>query len=1264
MPSGPPSRLYAWVYLARKYAELLVRLPFIGIWYIPKSNRPYPGWSWGRALLVYVANFTWEIPYRTGRLLDRDINREVPAKECMGTKFMWIQPVPEHFIQGEIKGYAESAKVKPCRIPAYGFGDWGQEKLLHARDSEKIVMHCHGGAYVSRTAHPEDLTAGVSKGIVKFSKPTISRTLSIEYRLSSSAPWPSKWPFPTGLIDALSGYHYLINTLGFKPQNIIISGDSAGGNLVLGLVRYLRDNPQIGLPLPGGLLLVSPWCDLGETHLHQRPDGLSVKNHDRRSDFIAGDWISSDSTLRYGIRSFLGSHLSPTDARKNPYISPASLDLDEQIVATMFDNFPRTYLVYGEAEILVDENRTLYERMVRNVGPDRIVKDEVPDAMHDVFALEIWEPEYSEAHRRIVIRGTDGPSLSQCARNLWDIPARMRKMEPEKVQVTTIENKSVRSLSLDSRPKATWSEEEERRLIRKLDWRILPVVIIFVRGAQLTVGVVDRTNVGNAKVAGLEKDIGLVGYQYNIGLSIFYITYALSEVPSNLLLKRIGADKWIPILVTGFGLVCFCTTFIRNFAGFMVVRALLGLWEGGMMPGVTFYLSTYYKRHELVFRIGIFVSASSLSGAFGGLLASGLLKIPQLKGIPSGAWRNIFEGAITMALGLAAFHFLPGPAERTKFLNEREKMIAIQRLMQDEDNGNTAGSQAAKGDSWWRAFKSLNTWICAICFLLNNMTVQGISLFMPTLLKGMGYSTIQSQLRTVPPYVVASVFSIAIAYGSFRSGRRGMWLLFIVPLVITGLAILLGTSNSQANYAGVFLIAMGAFPQGPILLSWATNNSAPNTVRAVSSALVVAIGTMGPIVTSWIYLPSDSPRYPIATGVQVGAQGAFFILASILILHNIRENRRRARGERDYRLNASEEEVARLGSLHPSFRLATPSRRRSGDSPPSKTESITRRSPAPNAALAPQATSPILLHRLLVLSLLSALVGGGTIYSIVNNTYKDTSDPLLAHLPHHLADYSYFARKSNIFNQLFVKKAWGWTSGAFFALWFTSPGHLRKPGRVVEWLTATGIWALFTMWFFGPSLFHRLASASGAQCVVFLPPSPDASSNIVNVPVEFCQQHTPVSPSTHPALFASNFVLSRLAGTHSLDPNWRAVPTLYSGHDISGHMFLLTMSIFFLAEQISLSLPLLYPSLEPVPGTVRHRASFLHEVVVKASGALLGIWFLMSLTTAVYFHTPFEKATGFLAGLLAAYIIKLPVPILSRAPPPAPPIVALDKPEI
>ncbi|KAG8705675.1 hypothetical protein FRC11_008862, partial [Ceratobasidium sp. 423] len=309
---------------------------------------------------------------------------------------------------------------------------------------------------------------------------------------------------------------------------------------------------------------------------------------------------------------------------------------------------------------------------------------------------------------------------------------------------------------------ASWTKEEEDRLVRKL------------------ANFIDRTNIGNAKVAGLEKDIGLVGYQYNIGLSIFYITYALSEA------------------------------FVKNFAGFMAVRTMLGICEGGMMPGLAFYLSTYYKRDELVFRIGIFCSASTLSGAFGGLLASGLLKIPELKGVPSGAWRNIFliEGIITIALGFAGFYFLPKSAERNRFLKERERMIAVQRLVKDEDKGNTAGSQAVQGDSWIRAFKDLNTWICGICFLFDNIVVQGISLFMPTLMKNMGYSTIQSQLRTVPPYVVASVFAISVGYGSFRSGRRGIWLLLLAPLVIAGLAILLGTANTQANYAAVFLIAM------------------------------------------------------------------------------------------------------------------------------------------------------------------------------------------------------------------------------------------------------------------------------------------------------------------------------------------------------------------------------------------------------------------------------------------------------------------------
>jgi len=260
-------------------------------------------------------------------------------------------------------------------------------------------MHCHGGAYVTRTAHPEDLTAGISRGLVKFGG--VSRTLSVEYRISRSAPWPASSPFPAALLDALSGYQYLVKVLGFKPQNIVFAGDSAGGNLVLALTRYLRDNPQTGLSLPGGLLLISPWSDLVGTYFDKNPNCTSAKNHTRSSDYLSGDFDSPHSTVQYGLRSLLGS-ISPQDSRTNAYINPASLDLDPEFVATMFNDFPPTYIVYGGAEVLVDEIRTLHERMANNIGADRVVRDEVPDAIHDFAALEkLWEPEWSESHKRI-----------------------------------------------------------------------------------------------------------------------------------------------------------------------------------------------------------------------------------------------------------------------------------------------------------------------------------------------------------------------------------------------------------------------------------------------------------------------------------------------------------------------------------------------------------------------------------------------------------------------------------------------------------------------------------------------------------------------------------------------------------------------------------------------------------------------------------------------------------------------------------------------
>lgn len=148
-----------------------------------------------------------------------------------------------------------------------------------------------------------------------------------------------------------------------------------------------------------------------------------------------------------------------------------------------------------------------------------------------------------------------------------------------------------------------------QRVLLKFDMRILPVLSMLFLCSFL-----DRTNVGNAKIIGLEKDIHITDHQYDIGLAVYYATYVFSELPSNLVLKKASPKLWLPFLTVIWGIITMCLGFVRNFASFAAVRALLGLAEGGLLPGMVLYLSFFYRRGEMAFRLGLFYTAASLSG--------------------------------------------------------------------------------------------------------------------------------------------------------------------------------------------------------------------------------------------------------------------------------------------------------------------------------------------------------------------------------------------------------------------------------------------------------------------------------------------------------------------------------------------------------------------------------------------------------------------------------------------------------------------------
>jgi hypothetical protein len=252
---------------------------------------------------------------------------------------------------------------------------------------------------------------------------------------------------------------------------------------------------------------------------------------------------------------------------------------------------------------------------------------------------------------------------------------------------------------------------------------------------------------------------------------------------------------------------------------------------------------------------------------------------------------------------------------------------------------------------------------------------------------------------------------------------------------------------------------------------------------------------------------------------------------------------------------------------------------------------------------------------------LSAIVVFGTAYSVLYGTYLDTSNPLLTYLPHPLSGTHYFASKKNFLNVYFIKKAWGWTSAVFLFSWFTTPrprhqGQNQGAGatrlqRLATWLLLTGIWITFTNWFFGPAILERVAAASGGECIL-----PGPGNTHLVVPNEYCFTRSTISANSHPHLF-ENF-LTVNGGNFAADVVMKGVPRLRKGHDVSGHLFLLTMSILLLTEQLQASFK-----------AGQRFWSQLHQASVLANALLIVVWLFASATTSVYFHSPFEKLTGF-----------------------------------
>ncbi|KDE06483.1 hypothetical protein MVLG_03137 [Microbotryum lychnidis-dioicae p1A1 Lamole] len=461
-------------------------------------------------------------------------------------------------------------------------------------------------------------------------------------------------------------------------------------------------------------------------------------------------------------------------------------------------------------------------------------------------------------------------------------------------------------------------EKAEAALRWKIDIRILPTIALLYMFC-----FIDRANIGNARLAGLEKDLNLTGqYDYNILLTAFYVAYVVFEIPCNYICKIVGPGKFIPVLSFCFGLFSFAMAFVKTFSAGIAVRFILGVAEAGVFPGMAFYLSRWYRKDELGFRLALYIVCAPLAGAFGGLLASGLLKAPSFGMIHT--WRMIFfaEGIVTMGIAALSYPLLTDRPETAKWLSAEEKALCAART-KSENVGSVVVVDAVKSKVYMSGMFNANSLVIALIFLLDNITVQGLGFFLPSIVKTIfpRKSTIELQLRTTPPYIVGAVISLLLPYLSWKTGRRALWMAVSAPLMIIGYAMFVASTSPHVRYAACFLIASGAFSFGSFCNTWAAINTTSDTARGGAIAITVFGGNLGGLVATWSYLSQYAPDQIPGNSLNLATSSAILLLTLGLWAWQKRENTRRDEGRMDHVLEGkSDDEIAMLGQHHPGFR--------------------------------------------------------------------------------------------------------------------------------------------------------------------------------------------------------------------------------------------------------------------------------------------------------------------------------------------------------
>jgi len=406
----------------------------------------------------------------------------------------------------------------------------------------------------------------------------------------------------------------------------------------------------------------------------------------------------------------------------------------------------------------------------------------------------------------------------------------------------------------------------------------------------------DRNSIASARLAGLEADLGLVGSEYQLCVSILFVGYILCQVPSNMFLESIPKPSiYIGAVMTIWGIISGATAACTNFTGLLICRFFLGFIEAAYFCGALYYLSSWYTSRELSLRTAILYVGSLISGAFSGLIAAGIISgLDYAKGLRAWRWLFIIFGAITVVVAAAAIFILPDFPETTSWLSAEEKALAAYRLEEDACEADVHQKSVFRGLKL--AVSDLRVWVLVV-ILSAIVSAASVTNFFPTVVGTLGYSSINSLLLTVPPYALSILVTTLNALHADKTGERLYHVIIPFGVALVAFIIAAATINTAARYVSMMLMLV-IYAGYVVCLSWISSTvPRPPAKRAVALALINALSNATQVYTSFMYQSAMSPRYIIAFTYNSIMVVIAIIFTVILRFMLVRLNKKLEKGE-------------------------------------------------------------------------------------------------------------------------------------------------------------------------------------------------------------------------------------------------------------------------------------------------------------------------------------------------------------------------------